>query len=688
MSDQTPKLEIVNTAPDDDASNDLSRIVKRDGSQVIFNSEKIMSAIRRAGEATGEFDEDESALLTNQVTKVLRHRFSKGVLPTIEQIQDVVEQVLISANYYTTARAYIVYRENRNKSRQDKKTLIDVASSVNEYLERADWRVNANANQGYSLGGLILNVSGKIIANYWLSHVYPQAAGEAHRNGDFHIHDLDMLSGYCAGWSLRALLQEGLNGVPGKVESGIPKHLGSALGQMVNFLGTLQNEWAGAQAFSSVDTYLAPFIRKDKLTYDEVKQNFQEFIYNLNVPSRWGTQTPFTNLTFDWVCPEDLREQTPVIGGEEMDFTYGDLQAEMDMINKAYIEVMTAGDAKGRLFTFPIPTYNITPDFPWESENADLLFEMTAKYGLPYFQNFINSSLKPGQVRSMCCRLQLDLRELLARGNGLFGSAEQTGSIGVVTLNCARLGYLFKGDEVGMMKRLDELMDLARTTLEIKRKVIQRHMDAGLFPFTKRYLGTLRNHFSTIGVNGVNEMIRNFTNDEHDITDSFGQAFANRFLEYIRNKMVVFQQETGSMYNLEATPAEGTTYRLAKEDRKRYPDIIQAGTKAAPYYTNSSQLPVGFTDDPFTALNLQESLQSKYTGGTVMHLYMGERISDSKTCRKLLKRVLENYRIPYVTVTPTFSICPKHGYISGEHKFCPLCDEELIAVKRRQACSC
>ncbi len=689
MSDQTPKLEIVNTAnDDDDAGSDLSRIVKRDGSQVIFNSEKIMSAIRRAGDATGEFDDDESALLTNQVTKVLRHRFSKGVLPTIEQIQDVVEQVLISANYYKTARAYIVYRENRNKSRQDKKTLIDVASSVNEYLERADWRVNANANQGYSLGGLILNVSGKIIANYWLSHVYPQAAGEAHRNGDFHIHDLDMLSGYCAGWSLRALLQEGLNGVPGKVESGIPKHLGSALGQMVNFLGTLQNEWAGAQAFSSVDTYLAPFIRKDKLTYDEVKQNFQEFIYNLNVPSRWGTQTPFTNLTFDWVCPEDLREQTPVIGGEEMDFTYGDLQVEMDMINKAYIKVMTAGDAKGRLFTFPIPTYNITPDFPWESENADLLFEMTAKYGLPYFQNFINSSLKPGQVRSMCCRLQLDLRELLARGNGLFGSAEQTGSVGVVTLNCARLGYLFKGDEAGMMKRLDELMDLARTTLEIKRKVIQRHMDAGLFPFTKRYLGTLRNHFSTIGVNGINEMIRNFTNDEHDITDSFGQAFANRFLEYIRNKMVVFQQETGSMYNLEATPAEGTTYRLAKEDQKRYPDIIQAGTKAAPYYTNSSQLPVGFTDDPFTALNLQESLQSKYTGGTVMHLYMGERISDSKTCRKLLKRVLENYRIPYVTVTPTFSICPKHGYISGEHKFCPLCDEELIAVKRRQACAC
>lgn len=686
MTEKTPKLELV--TPVEDEKTELSHIVKRDGSQVVFNSEKIMSAIRRAGEATEEFDQDEANLLTNQVIKVLRHRFSKGVLPTIEQIQDVVEQVLISANYYKTARAYIVYREQRSKSRQDKKTLIDVASSVNEYLERADWRVNANANQGYSLGGLILNVSGKIIANYWLSHVYPQAAGEAHRNGDFHIHDLDMLSGYCAGWSLRALLQEGLNGVPGKVESGIPKHLGSALGQMVNFLGTLQNEWAGAQAFSSVDTYLAPFIRKDKLSYDEVKQNFQEFIYNLNVPSRWGTQTPFTNLTFDWICPEDLREQNPVIGGEEMDFTYGDLTEEMAMINRAYIEVMTAGDAKGRLFTFPIPTYNITPDFPWESENADLLFEMTAKYGLPYFQNFINSSLKPGQVRSMCCRLQLDLRELLARGNGLFGSAEQTGSVGVVTLNCARLGYLFKGDEAGLMRRLDELMDLARTTLEIKRKVIQRHMDAGLFPYTKRYLGTLRNHFSTIGVNGINEMIRNFTNDEHDITDEFGQAMANRFLEYIRGKMVVFQQETGSMYNLEATPAEGTTYRLAKEDQKRYPGIIQAGTKSAPYYTNSSQLPVGFTDDPFTALNLQEDLQSKYTGGTVMHLYMGERISDAKTCRMLLKRILENYRIPYVTVTPTFSICPKHGYISGEHKFCPYCDEELFQAKRQQACSC
>ena len=688
MTENTPKLEIVSNEKEENGG-DLSRIVKRDGTQVVFNSERIKSAIRRAGEATGEFDDDEASLLTNQVTKVLRHRFGKAkALPTIEQIQDVVEQVLISANYYKTARAYIVYRENRNKSRQDKKTLVDVASSVNEYLERADWRVNANANQGYSLGGLILNVSGKIIANYWLSHVYPQAASEAHRNGDFHIHDLDMLSGYCAGWSLRMLLQEGLNGVPGKVESGAPKHLSSALGQMVNFLGTLQNEWAGAQAFSSVDTYLAPFIRKDNMSYDRVRQDVQEFIYNLNVPSRWGTQTPFTNLTFDWVCPEDLKNQVPVIAGEEMDFCYGDLQAEMDMINRAYIEVMTEGDAKGRLFTFPIPTYNITPDFPWESENADRLFEMTAKYGLPYFQNFINSSLKPGQVRSMCCRLQLDLRELLARGNGLFGSAEQTGSVGVVTINCARLGYLYKGDEPALMARLEELMELARSTLEIKRKVIQRHIDSGLFPYTKRYLGTLRNHFSTIGVNGINEMIRNFTNDEHDITDAYGQAFANRFLEYIRNKMVVFQQETGSMYNLEATPAEGTTYRLAKEDQKRYPDILQAGTKEAPYYTNSSQLPVGFTDDPFTALNLQESLQSKYTGGTVMHLYMGERISDAKTCRTLLKRILENYRIPYVTVTPTFSICPKHGYISGEHKFCPLCDEELIALKRQQACAC
>lgn len=557
--------------------------------------------------------------------------------------------------------------------REDRRTMVDVAQSMDEYLERADWRVNANANQGYSLGGLILNVAGKVTANYWLSHVYPPEVGRAHREGDLHIHDLDMLSGYCAGWSLRTLLAEGLNGVPGKVEAAPPKHLSSAVGQIVNFLGTLQNEWAGAQAFSSFDTYLAPFVRKDGLSYAQVKQSIQELVYNLNVPSRWGTQTPFTNLTFDWTCPDDLREQVPVIGGEEMPFAYGDLAPEMAMINRAYIEVMTAGDAKGRVFTFPIPTYNVTKDFDWDSENAQRLFAMTAKYGLPYFQNFLNSDLEPNMVRSMCCRLQLDLRELLKRGNGLFGSAEQTGSLGVVTLNCARLGFLHQGEEEALLKKTDALLELARSSLEIKRKVIQRHIDDGLFPYTKRYLGTLRNHFSTVGVNGINEMIRNFTGDRHDITTEWGHAFACRLLDHVRARIVRFQEETGHLYNLEATPAEGTTYRFAKEDRRRYPGILQAGTADNPYYTNSSQLPVGFTDDAFEALGRQEALQAKYTGGTVLHLYMTERVSSAEACRQLVRRALERYRLPYITVTPTFSICPSHGYLSGEHASCPTC---------------
>lgn len=659
-------------------------VTKRDGAAVAFDAGKIRSAVARAGKATGEFDEAEADLLAAQATKVLCHRFA-GQTPHIEQVQDTVEQVLISANHFATARAYIVYRERRARLRGDRKTVVDVASSINEYLDRADWRVNANANQGYSLGGLILNVSGKVVANYWLSHVYPPEVGQAHREGDIHIHDLDMLSGYCAGWSLRMLLHDGLNGVPGKVEAGPPRHLSSAVGQIVNFLGTLQNEWAGAQAFSSFDTYMAPFVRKDNLSYDQVRQSLQELIYNLNVPSRWGTQTPFTNLTFDWTCPEDLRDQVPVIGGVEMDFAYGDLQPEMDMINRAYMEVMTAGDAKGRVFTFPIPTYNITPDFPWHSPNADRLFAMTAKYGLPYFQNFVNSDLKPHMVRSMCCRLQLDLTELLKRGNGLFGSAEQTGSLGVVTVNCARLGYLHKGDEAGLLARLDELLDIGRTSLEIKRKEIQRHIDGGLFPYTKRYLGTLRNHFSTLGVNGVNEMVRNFTSGCEDITTPWGRGFALRLLDHIRARIVGYQEETGNMYNLEATPAEGTTYRFAKEDRRRYPDIIQAGTPEHPYYTNSSQLPVGFTDDPFEALAQQDELQRKYTGGTVLHLYMTESLSSGDACRKLVRRALENFRLPYITITPTFSICPKHGYLSGEHAFCPKCDEELIVQKRQAA---
>ena len=662
-------------------TSELKHLIKRDGSIKDFDSQKIVRAIERAGKATCEFGAERAEELTEKfvLPKLLELNVAT---PHIEDIQDAVEHALFDAGYFKTLRAYIVYREQRAKTRDAKKSWVNVESSINEYLDQVDWRVNANANQGYSLGGLILNVSGKVIANYWLNYIYTPEIGLAHRNADFHIHDLDMLSGYCAGWSLRTLLNEGFNGVPGKVEAGAPKHLSSATGQIVNFLGTMQNEWAGAQAFSSFDTYMAPFIRKDNVPYEEVLQCMQEMIYNLNVPSRWGTQTPFTNLTFDWTCPEDLKPQHPLIGGEEMPFTYGELQHEMDMINRAYIEVMMKGDAKGRVFTFPIPTYNITPDFDWDSPNVLPLFEMTARYGLPYFQNFINSELKPNMIRSMCCRLQLDLRELLKRGNGLFGSAEQTGSLGVVTINCARLGYLFKGNEQALFDRLDHLLDLAKQSLEIKRKVIQHHIDQGLFPYTKRYLGTLRNHFSTIGVNGINEMVRNFYKDEHDITDEIGHAMALRLLDHVRARLVEFQTETDHMYNLEATPAEGTTYRFAKEDTKRFADIIQAGTPSNPYYTNSSQLPVGYTDDPFEALEMQEDLQRKYTGGTVLHLYMNEAISSAEACRDLVRRTLTRFKLPYITITPTFSICPKHGYLSGRHDFCPLCDAELIAAKK------
>lgn len=649
-------------------------VIKRTGATAPFDIERIRVAIFSAGTASGEMTSNDADLITQKVVAALN---DTGVpYPTVEYIQDTVEQMLLTNSYTATARAFIAYRDQHARLRADARTLVDVGASINEYLDRSDWRVNANANQGYSLGGLILNTSGKIIANYWLSHVYTAEIGRAHREGDLHIHDLDMLAGYCAGWSLRVLLEEGLNGVPDKVEAKPPKHFSSAIGQIVNFFGTMQNEWAGAQAFSSFDTYMAPFVRIDNLTYEQVLQGIQELIYNLNVPSRWGTQTPFTNLTFDWVCPEDLREQIPVIGGVNQDFTYGDLAAEMAVINRAYIEVMTTGDASGRVFTFPIPTYNITQDFDWESENADRLFEMTAKYGTPYFQNFINSELKPNQIRSMCCRLQLDLRELLKRGNGLFGSAEQTGSLGVVTINCARLGYLNRGDEAGILKDLDHLLDLAKDSLEMKRKVIDRLIVEGLFPYTKRYLGAgLRNHFSTIGVNGINEMIRNLTGDEHDITSPEGHAIAVRLLDHVRARMIEFQEATGNMYNLEATPAEGTTYRFAKEDLKRFPNILQAGSDTNPYYTNSSQLPVGFTDDPFEALDRQDELQTKYTGGTVLHLYMSEKLSTAAACRELVKRSLSTHRLPYITVTPTFSICPNHGYLVGEHQTCTTCGE-------------
>lgn len=659
----------------------IQHILKRDGRVAAFDRDKIAQAMAAAGSSTGELDLAGAQVLTDTVIAALEG----NPCPGVETIQNRVEEALVQAGHWRTARAYIVHREQHARLRALRHTLVDVESAMEEYLDQRDWRVNANANQGYSLGGLILNVAGKVTANYWLSNVFAPEAGRAHREGDIHIHDLDMLSGYCAGWSLRQLLTEGFNGIPGKVEATPPRHMSAAIGQIVNFLGTLQNEWAGAQAFSSFDTYMAPFIRRDAMTYADVKQSMQELIYNLNVPSRWGTQTPFTNLTFDWTCPPDLKDQIPYIGGEEMPFSYADLQTEMDMINRAYIEVMMAGDAKGRVFTFPIPTYNITPDFDWDHPNTERLFEMTARYGLPYFQNFLNSDLEPHMVRSMCCRLQLDLRELLKRGNGLFGSAEQTGSVGVVTVNCARLGYTCRGDEARLMQQLDHLLELGRDVLETKRKVVQRYIDQGLYPYTRRYLGTLRNHFSTLGVNGINEMVRNFTADAEDITTAAGHALAVRLLDRVRDRMTEFQEQTGHLYNLEATPAEGTTYRFAREDRKRYPAILQAGSETQPYYTNSSQLPVGHTDDPFHALELQETLQGKYTGGTVLHLYMNEAVSSSAACKQLVRRALSNFRLPYITVTPTFSICPNHGYLAGHHEFCPKCDAELLA---KQAACC
>jgi ribonucleoside-triphosphate reductase (formate) len=653
---------------------------KRGGALQVFESGKLRAALERAGRASGEFGRERAVELGEELMRRLAARHAVRLV-TAADLQGLFEEVLAEEGHLGALRAAIACREQRRSLRQQGGALVDAVATIEEYVGRTDWRVQANANQGFSLGGMILSVAGKVTANYWLEQVYPPEIGQAHRHGDFHIHDLDMLSGYCAGWSLRMLLAEGFNGVPNKVESRPPRRLRTALGQMVNFLGTLQNEWAGAQAFSSFDTYLAPYVRRENLAYDNVRQCVQEFIFNLNVPSRWGTQTPFTNLTFDWTCPGDLRDEHPVVGGETMPFTYGELAPEMAMLNRAFLEVMMAGDARGRVFTFPIPTYNITDDFDWEGENTDLLFEMTAKYGLPYFQNFLNSDLQPGMVRSMCCRLQLDLRELLKRGNGLFGSAEQTGSVGVVTLNCARLGYLYRGDERALFAALDNLLDMAKDSLEIKRRIVAERMEAGLFPYTRRYLGTFRNHFSTIGANGIHECIRNFTGDEEGIASPRGRDFAMRILDHMREKIVGYQEETGHLYNLEASPAEGATHRFARVDRRLFPGILHAGPSEAPYYTNSSQLPVGWTDDPFLALTHQEDLQRQYTGGTVFHLYMNEQIGSPAACRNLVRRTLSRFRIPYLTITPTFSVCPVHGYLAGEHTFCPKCDAELLAAK-------
>jgi ribonucleoside-triphosphate reductase len=680
----------------------IHKIKKRNGTIVDFDIKKIENAIEKAALASNPTKPLKTKEVAKNVEKELTKEYADEI-PTVEQVQDIVEASLIRLNYPQVAKDYILYRQKRSEARSDANVMVDVDKTIGEYLDQLDWRVNANSNQGYSLGGMILNTAGKVTANYWLSHIYPKSIGEAHRNADLHIHDLDMFSGYCAGWSLRALLEEGFNGVSNKVESNPPKHLTSAVSQMVNFLGTLQNEWAGAQAFSSFDTYLAPFVKKKELEiresindyhinfeseeeqekyisdtlYKYVYQNIQSFVFNLNIPSRWGTQTPFTNITLDWVCPDDLREKTLLLGGEPFTHKFGDLQNEMDIVNRAFIEVMMAGDSKGRTFTFPIPTYNITKDFDWNDPKVLPLFEMTAKYGTPYFQNFINSDLNPSDVRSMCCRLQLDLKELRKRGGGLFGSAEMTGSIGVVTLNMARIGKTCAGDKEAYFARIAHLMELAKASLEMKRIVIEKWMDRGLFPYTKRYLGKLDSHFSTIGINGVNEAIRNFTKDKENIASDFGQEFAKETMEFIREKMSEFQEETGNLYNLEATPGEGTTYRFAKEDKKQYEDIIQAGTEEAPYYTNSTQLPVGYTDDIFEALDLQAELQSMYTGGTVLHGYMSEKVSSGDACASLVKKILTNYKLPYITITPTFSICPKHGYLAGEYDFCPKCDAEL-----------
>ncbi|MBP9812154.1 ribonucleoside triphosphate reductase [Candidatus Gracilibacteria bacterium] len=702
----------------------LYKIQKRNGTIVTFDRLRIENALAKAIEAVGGSDFTEVMLMTDEVIALLESRIKKSI-PHVEQIQDLVEEILVKKGHDTVAKAYILYRKMREESREDTRVMVEVGKTMEEYLDKSDWRVNANANSGYSLGGLILNTSGKVTANYWLSHIYPKEIGDAHRIGDYHIHDLDMFCGYCAGWSLRQLLEEGFNGMPNRIESAPPKNLQAAVNQMINFLGTLQNEWAGAQAFSSFDTYLSPYVHKhmeeirtdietfhmtfenealkekyiEEKTYHYVLQQMQNFVFGLNVPSRWGTQTPFTNITLDWSCPDDLKEKALHLGGYEKGLyqkTYGELDREREIINLSLLEVYREGDYRGRAFTFPIPTYNITEDFPWESEGVNALFDMTARYGLPYFQNFIGSQYKrvrqadgsikkeanpdaytPGAVRSMCCRLQLDLRELTKRGNGLFGSAEMTGSIGVVTINMARIGYNFAGDREGFKKQVEHLMGLAKQSLEMKRKVLTDWLKKGLYPYTYRYLRSFRNHFSTIGLNGMNEAILNFTGGKENISTEFGEQFAIEILDFMREILREFQETTGNMYNLEATPAEGTTYRFAREDKNQLSGIIQAGTPENPYYTNSTQLPVDFTDDAFEALEYQNTLQGKYTGGTVLHLYMGEKLTDAAVCKSFVRKVIENYQLPYITVTPTFSICPKHGYIAGEHDFCPHCDEEI-----------
>lgn len=651
----------------------MYKVKKRNGKVVDFEIEKISAAMKKAFEASEtKYDDNVVDFLALKVTSDFQNKIKDDVV-TVEDIQDSVESVLMNAGYADVAKAYILYRKLHEKMRNVKSTALDYKKVVDSYLNVSDWRVKENSTVTYSVGGLILSNSGAITANYWLSEVYDEEIANAHKNCDFHIHDLSMLTGYCAGWSLKQLIQEGLGGIPGKISSAPAKHLSTLTNQMVNFLGILQNEWAGAQAFSSFDTYLAPFVKKDNLTYKEVKQAIQSFVYGVNTPSRWGTQAPFTNITLDWTVPNDLAELNAIVGGEEQDFKYKDCQKEMDMVNKAFIEVMIEGDANGRGFQYPIPTYSITKDFDFsESENNKLLFEMTAKYGTPYFSNYINSDMEPSDVRSMCCRLRLDLRELRKKSGGFFGSGESTGSVGVVTINIPRIAYLAK-DEKDFYERLAHLMDLAAKSLKIKRDVITKLLNEGLYPYTKRYLGSFDNHFSTIGLVGINEAALNANWIREDLTHEKAQEFAKKTLNFMREKLSDYQEKYGDLYNLEATPAESTSYRLAKKDKELYPDIITASNDETPYYTNSSHLPVGYTDDVFKALDIQDELQTLYTSGTVFHVFLGERIPDWKACAELVKKIANNYRLPYYTMSPTYSVCKDHGYISGEVNKCPIC---------------
>ena len=658
-------------------------VQKRDGEIDDFNLVKIRAAIEKAFKATKkEYTDEIIELLSLRVTADFQPKIENGLIH-VEDVQDSVETVLEQAGYTEVAKAYILYRKQREKMRNMKSTILDYKDIVDSYVKVEDWRVKENSTVTYSVGGLILSNSGAVTANYWLSEIYDEEIANAHRNGDIHIHDLSMLTGYCAGWSLKQLIQEGLGGIPGKITSSPAKHLSVLCNQMVNFLGIMQNEWAGAQAFSSFDTYLAPFVKADNLSYGEVKKCIESFIYGVNTPSRWGTQAPFSNITLDWTVPNDLAELPAIVGGKEMDFKYKDCKKEMDMVNKAFIETMIEGDANGRGFQYPIPTYSITSDFDWsDTENNRLLFEMTAKYGPPYFSNYINSDMEPSDVRSMCCRLRLDLRELRKKSGGFFGSGESTGSVGVVTINLPRIAYLSK-DKEEFYERLDHMMDISARSLKIKRGVITKLLDEGLYPYTKRYLGTFDNHFSTIGLIGMNEVGLNAKWLGKDLIHEETQEFAKEVLNHMRDRLSDYQEEYGDLYNLEATPAESTTYRLAKHDKKHYPDIITAGHEGdTPYYTNSSHLPVDYTSDIFDALDIQDELQTLYTSGTVFHAFLGEKLPDWKAAASLVRKIAENYKLPYYTMSPTYSICKEHGYIAGEHYKCPHCGKDAEVYSR------